>query len=363
MAGLEENNEELNMDLIQLEGVEIPDEALVVEETTEEKSNTNVVDGVNQESVNNSAKEESDDSTETVNNEESPANDDNVFKMLTEFLSEQGLLSAQEENIKDIKSDEDFAKLMREQIKANEYQDLTDGQRKYLEALREGIPGEYIHENLKAAEAFERLTEDVIQNSSDVAKDLILEGLKAQGFDEAYALKHYKRVSDSGEAVEEAIMFRDKLKQIRDQQAEQQLEEAKKAKEEAVITQQKQFEELKSAVYDKDEIFGGFSVTKGLQEKVYSLMTKPVTYSKDGVPVNALMKYQQENPVEFQTSIHYLFELTDGFKNLNKFETKAATKAVNNFKSKLQKSNFITESNTNPTFKDDAELPDIVDII
>jgi len=370
MAGTEKNSlEDLSMDMIQMGGIKIPEEAVttpeeLVDNSNKDKNINNVIDGTNsQESVDNSTDESTSNSEESVNNNESPADDD-VFKTFANFLSDKGLITVQEDELLKIKSDDDFAEVMRKQIKANEYADLTDKQKKYLEAVREGIPQESFHDNLQSQEAFAQLTDELIKSDSEVRKELILEGIKAKGFDEAYALKHFKRVSDSGEDVEEAILFRGKLKEAQDLRYQKEVEDFQTVKKDNAVARQKQVDDLKESVYSKDKIFDGFSITKGIQDKVYSLITKAVAHTEEGIPLNALMHYQQEHPTEFQTNIHYLFELTDGFKNLKKFETKAATKATNYLKSKLQKSNYITESSSNPSFDNsNSDMPVITDVV
>ena len=77
-------------------------------------------------------------------------------------------------------------------------------------------------------------------------------------------------------------------------------------------------------------------------------MTKAVEFTDDGMGLNALQKYQRENPAKFQADLYYLFELTEGFKNLKKLESKATSKAVNSFKTKLERSNIIPSSSGNP---------------
>jgi hypothetical protein len=162
--------------------------------------------------------------------------------------------------------------------------------------------------------------------------------------------------------VEEAKMMKLHLKNIQDEQLQQAIATEQEKKQQLEQARNKQLEDLKSAVYGREKVFEALPVNKGLQDRVHDLMTKPVSYTPEGVPMNALMKARQENPVDFETNLYYLYELTDGFKNLNKFVNKATTKAINSFKSKLAKTNYITTSQNNPTLGGDDTPPNIVDI-
>ena len=374
MAGKEEDTiEELSMDMLDLssiplpEGLEIDDKGHVTEteENTQELNANKVADGENQENVGDSTEEESELSQRSEKStEESPANnDDNVFKTLAGFLSEQGFLTVHsEEELSKLEDDSSFAALMKKQIKHNEYEDLNDGQIKYLEALREGVPEQVIHNTLKATEAFNQLTDEVISSNQQVRKDLIVAGMKSKGFDEAYALKHYQRVSDSNEDVEEAKMMKLHLKDVQESQLQTEIASKQEEKQRVEQVRNEQLENLKSSVYSKDKVFESLEVSKGLQDRVHSLMTKPVSYTPNGVPMNALMKAREEDPVGFETNLYYIYELTGGFKNLDKFVNKATTKAINSFKSKLEKTNYITTSQNNPILGGVNAPPKIVDI-
>jgi len=361
MAG----KDDLSMEMLQLGDFELPKEVeKVEEEKKEEITTTNVADDESQEIVGDGTEESL--KGESTGEEKSPANsDDNVFKSLASFLTDKGLLSVQPEELENIKDDDAFAELMKKQIKANEYSDLNDNQKKYLEAMHDGIPEQVFHEHLQAANAFEQLTDEIIQNNPEVRRDLIVEGVMAQGFDKTYALKQYQRVSGSGdvaEEIDEAILMRNKLKQSRDEVYQQVVEDTKEKERVQKEEKNKEIESLKTSVYAQKTLFDVLPVSKGVQDKVYSLMTKPVAYTNEGYPINALLKNQIDNPVEFQTSLYYLYELTNGFKDLKKLVAKAGTQAVNTFKSKLEKSNFINTSSNNLSSQVPDDMPNIIDI-
>ena len=239
---------------------------------------------------------------------------------------------------------------------------MNDHQIKYLNGLENGLPEEEIKDYIQSDIAFEKLTDEVIENNAGVRRDLIIQGYLAKGFDEGYATKQSQRVSDSGEDVEEAKMFKETLKQIRDQQYQAQIENNKRTQEEAQKAYDKQINDFKESVYKKDKIFDEIAVTQGMKDKVYELMTKPVAYAEDNRPINAFEKSRLENPIDFLTNMYYAYELTNGFKDMKKLVAKATTKSSNTFKSKLQRNNFIFNSQSNPNLDNDIDAPNIVDI-
>lgn len=301
---------------------------------------------------------------EEEGNDPANSSDENIFKSFAGFLKDQGLLSV-EFNADEIQDDDTFADLMKKQVKANEYADLTESQKFYLDNLREGIPEQVVQTYLKVNNDINSITEDDIRENSEIRKSLIVEGLKLKGFDESYALKQYNRVSAANEDVDEAIAMQKIIRQSQDdwfKDEKVKVEEQKRLQQEAT---QKQLDDLKNSVYNTKNFLETIPVTKGIQDKVYSLMTKPVGYTEEGKPINALMKAQLEDPIGYQTKLYYLFEITNGFKDLKVVTNKAAAKAVNTFKSKLASTNFIEQSSNNPNLQQqlETEIPIITDII
>ena len=82
-------------------------------------------------------------------------------------------------------------------------------------------------------------------------------------------------------------------------------------------------------------------------------MTKIVGKSPDGNSENALMKQRREDPVDFDTKLYYLYELTKGFKDFSKFTASAKSSAIQDMERALQ-NNSINNSET-PGFLQDNE--------
>jgi len=183
----------------------------------------------------------------------------------------------------------------------------------------------------------------------------LIDKLRNKLSDPSLTEKQYK-------AIEGVLL--NKLKALKDQQYQSEVDNVRKQQEDAQKAAAKQLEDLKTEVYKVEKLFDELPVSKTMQDKVYSLMTKPVTTLDNGVAINALQKHQLENPVDFNSKLYYMYLITDGFKNMNQIVHRASTKAVNTFKAKLEKSNFIGTSQSNPSFHEDiTDRPIITDII
>jgi len=101
------------------------------------------------------------------------------------------------------------------------------------------------------------------------------------------------------------------------QQIEDFQQEMEDRKKELEANEQKQFSNLKKNILDKEDFFGGVKVDKQIRQKAYDSITKPVYKDEQGNFMNALQKYQRENPMEFMGNVALLFALTDGFKSVD----------------------------------------------
>lgn len=366
-----ENDYALDMSLFDFSAIE-KDESAITQGNTEgqqelesseiiEKTNNTEKSEKTSESVGEGKAQKEPIDEDKGKNPESPADSDNVFTPLAEFLKEQGFFSDLE---LEIKNENDLAEAFKQEIKKNEYADLNESQIEYLEALREGIPDQVIQSHQRTQQIFENITDDLLQDE-DVRKQVIIQDRLASGWSQERAEKDYKRIYDNGDSLDEAKLSRDNLKVLEKQEYEKVVRETQQSKVEAEKQAKKQLEDLKTSVFKEDNLFGVFKVNEGLKQKVHESMTKVVDYTPEGLPLNKLMKHRAENPIEFEKNLYYLYELTDGFKNIDKLTTKATTSAAKKLSDAVQKSTYI-RSNGGITPVDNNEysspIVEIVDI-
>ena len=96
-------------------------------------------------------------------------------------------------------------------------------------------------------------------------------------------------------------------------------------------------------------------VPEVVRKEVYEEMVKTVsTDPNTGIPENALMKFQRENPVEYSHKLYYLFKVTNGFTDGEYFKGKKTSKSVKELETALRQSTHVSGGG-NPSFADDGE--------
>jgi len=265
----------------------------------------------------------------------SPEDGTTIYSSLATVLQEKGVLPSLAKDT-DIKSADDLIGVIKEEIKTNEFAGLSDRQKRYLEALESGIPDELFLEHEKVSTDLNAITDEVIENTEEAGeqlrKGLLKQYFSIKGFSPEEADKLTQQQIDLGEDIEFSKKAVGALKELETQEYNKRLaniEDQRKASE-------AQFETLKSKVYDTDELIEGIKISKDIKNKVYDTITKVVGKTGQGVPYNALMKFQNENPVEFQHTVSYLFAITDGFKNFSSLTKGSSKKAQSNAVQKLE---------------------------
>lgn len=348
MAG--DLDELLDMSMFDLEPLSKQEEVLLEETEKEEKVLSNnenkgvenkSADDKSQEEVGNPEKGKTTEKSELKPTEESPATDDTVFKSLSEFLKEQGFFP----NLDiEIKSADDLAEAFKKEIQRNEFADLNEKQKKYVEALRIGIPQESVEEYFSTTKVFEDITDEVLEKDSDIRKQVIIQDLLTSGIPQERANKQYQRIYDLGEDIEEAKLSRNNLKQKAEVEFAKLTEQTKLEQEKAIEEQNKEFEKVKQAVYNQSNLFESFKVTDHLKNRVFESMSTVIAYDTNGTPLNKLMKHRSEDPIDFDTKLYYLYELTNGFKNIDKFVTKSTSTATKKLAEAVTNSTLLKQA-------------------
>jgi len=149
---------------------------------------------------------------------------------------------------------------------------------------------------------------------------------------------------DTGEDLEEAEFAFKALKDkvASDYQSKVEIEKQKKI--DAEKSQKQQIEELKETIDKTDSFLEGYKLTKTEKEKLYQQMTNPAGYTDSGQPIDAVKKSQMEDPKKFAMNLHFLYQVTNGFKDLSRFNKKIKSKASNELDSILKNQNFFGTS-------------------
>ena len=276
-----------------------------------------------------------------------------MFSLLAEALKEDGFFKNLEDT-SEITDVEKLSQAFKKEIEANEYSDLTDTQKKVLQAFRDGVPEEDIIKHEKAQTYYNTISNDVLENNEELRKNIIINDLVSKGISQARAEKTYTAMYDAGEDLEEAIVSLNNLKAAEQSEYDKYVASIKQRQEEEQKQRTEQFNKLKETIESTDKFLGEIPITDTIRENVQKAMSVPVDYLEDGTPINKLMKARMDDPITFENNLYYLFEFTKGFKDLKIFTNKATTKATKKLSEAIGNSTYI-KSDGKPTFQKDPE--------
>lgn len=311
------------------------------ESINEDESSDEVVGELNREDV----------EDDIISDNESDESSPNLFSSLTDLLVEKGLLSSTESKPED---EDSFANLIRSEIQKNEYADLSDNQKAYLQSLRDGIPEEEVKTHLKVQAQFDSIKEEHIDANAELRQKIIYNDFINKGFTEAKAIKLLQRSIELEADVEDAKEALASIKEFDKENFEKRKSQIQKDKEAKEQAETKRIETLKNKIKTSKEIITGFPLTDNVKEQVEKNMFNVVSKDPNGNSENALMKYARENTEDYQLITNYLYTITKGFKDFSIIEKTKNTKIVNSLEKAIQSSTRIKDNGA-PAFLQDPD--------
>lgn len=321
------------------------------------ENNEDTAEGENPERVGGKATDE-----DRASKESSPQ----LYHTLATLLKEEGVFSSVDESsLKDVNDVKTLVNVMKKQIQAEEFSDLTEQQKIVLADMRAGVEPTTASKFKTAMDKLDGVSDSLIEENKQARFDLIYQDFLAKGFDANKASKYANRSFELGEDKADALEARDSLKRAVKSQydASKQRELDSAAEEKAKIAKGK--EDLKERILKSPEIMEGVEVNEGLRHEIYDEMNNIVsTNPKTGVPENALMKYQRENPIDFSHKLYYMYKVTNGFKDLGYFGRRKESNTVKSLETALRQSTHVSGGG-DPSFVDDGEshILDIGDLV
>lgn len=363
-------SEELGMDLFEEEGLELnldasPEDLGIEEDVQEEEvqeENTDESQDESEEENINDSSEDQDDSEKVAESEEDDQeggddnNSPNLYSSLASVLSEQGLLPSFDLDNNKIESIDDISAALRNEVDSSVKQRLVEslGEDGY-DAIMNGVPLTQLAEYRSKQESLESITEEAIAADLELGKKVIYQDYINQGMSEQRAQKLLKRIIDSGDdaVLEDSKESLESLKAFEAKQLEQTKEQNLKLRQAQEKEQAELDKNLKSKIYNSDELIKGVKLTKAIKDKVYNSMTEIVGKNDTGVGENKLMKSRRENPLEFDTKLYYVYELTNGFTDFSKVVNTTKTSAIGSLEQALRKQR--NPDSGSPSYLSDAD--------
>jgi hypothetical protein len=290
------------------------------------------------------------DGDEDESSEESDSDDEsspNLYSSISDVLIEQGILPSLESS-KDIKDVDSFTLALKAEIdtqatlKANHY--------------LENLDLESIAQSKKASVDLENMDEEYLKDNLESAKNIILQDYVNQGLPEERARKMLRTIIDAGNeaVIEEALESKESLKAFelkKQTEIKAQYEQNLKAQK---LEQEKIDTEIKKLIFESKEIIKGIPNTKAIGDKVFKVMTEVVAKNpQTGELENKFMNDRSKDPIQFDTRMYYLYELTNGFTDLSKIKTTVTSKVTKNLEQAIRKTKF--EDNGTPGYLQDPD--------
>lgn len=209
------------------------------------------------------------------------------------------------------------------------------------ENAREGVPFEELLAIDKQRVTLDSITEETLQQES-IQKDIARQYYKeTTRFSDDRINKEIERLEATGDLGEETKGFFEELKQINSQKELQLREQARQQQLEQEQQRIKVLEDFKKNVTAIDEIIPGVKVNTVMKDKIYKGLTTPVdTDPQTGMPINKIAKARMADPVKFETTLMYLFEATDGFKDFSVFQSAGKKSAIKEFEDSVANMDF-----------------------
>lgn len=322
-----EYNEELSLDNLldsnDLDDMfEEPEESKETEQT-ENKEKDNTTEEISEDDLFDSPEsvgsEDTEEKENTSSNKEGASPNNNFYSSMTKALVEDGVFpDLKEEDISNIKSAEDFVKMMKDQQQAM----LDETQQRVNKALNVGVEPSEIQKYEGAINQLEGITSEQLNQENaegeKLRKWIIYNDYLSKGFSEERAQKEVTKAINAGSDLEDAKESLDSMLNHYKKEYQKLIDDAEAEDNQYKEEQKKQAEELKNSILESKKVFGNIELDKSTRKQIYENISKPVYKNKEGQFLTAIQQYESENRVEFLKNVSLFYTLTDGFKNIDK---------------------------------------------
>lgn len=294
-------------------------------------------DDDNPEGVGDESQEDEEDTDKPEDNDNKGGSSPNFFASIANSLKEEGILTLDDSEFKDVNDGAKLAALMEKQVNT-----MLDAKQKRIdEALSNDVPVDTVKQFEQLIAYVGGITEDSIKDETPEAEQLrgniIVQDYLNKGFSQERANREAKRAFESGSDIEVALEALTELKSYYTSEYDNVIKESKQAKEDKL----KEERELSKKIEDKflkvEEPIKGIKLTENDRKKVLNSYSKFVGNDEGGKPINAIQKYAIDNPIDYQYNINLLFYLTNGFKDMGNVIQKEVKKKTNSAMQDLER--------------------------
>jgi len=280
--------------------------------------------------------DDDDDDDDRINTDEGS----NLYMNLALALKEKGVLKylgdLDEDELKEIKTESDFDDILEKEAISR----MESKTKELYEKMNGGVDVAKMRQIDTAIQQIDNVQIDNVLADEGITKAIIVGAYQEKGIDATTADSLYEVHKQKGElksVVTKSLLSKREQLVLDRENVVKSVEDKKRAESDA---RNDKIKELRTKIQSGTAF--GKKVSKRIKEKMLDIATKPAGTAKDGTPLNAIMKYQQENPVDFEFNMMYLYAVTNGFKDLNTFDRKAETKASKAMRNVFESMNLVT---------------------
>lgn len=264
---------------------------------------------------------------------------------LANALFKDGVLTnLKEEEIKTIKTADDFAAVFEKEIQSR----IDEKARRIDEALNLGVEPSEIKKNENLIQYLNGISEDIIKEETEQATqlrmNLIVQDFMNKGFTQERAIKEANKSIAAGSDIDDALEALESNKTHFNKQYSDLINTAKKEQEEYKKTIIQRDTDVKENILKNEKLFADMNVTPAIRKLAVENIQKPVFTDKEGNKFSAIQKYEKENPVDFLSKVALFYTITDGFTNIDKITSntkgKIKSKALNELAGSLADINY-----------------------
>lgn len=264
---------------------------------------------------------------------------------LANALFKDGVLTnLKEEEIKTIKTADDFAAVFEKEIQSR----IDEKTRRIDEALNLGVEPSEIKKNENLIQYLNGISEDTIKEETEQATqlrmNLIVQDFMNKGFTQERAIKEANKSVAAGSDIDDALEALESNKTHFNKQYSDLINTAKKEQEEYKQTIIQRDTDVKENILKNEKLFADMNVTPAIRKLAVENIQKPVFTDKEGNKFSAIQKYEKENPVDFLSKVALFYTITDGFTNIDKITSntkgKIKSKALNELAGSLADINY-----------------------
>lgn len=262
----------------------------------------------------------------------------NFYSSITDALVVDGIFpDLDKETIQNVKTPEDFQKIIEEQINAR----FTEKEKRINEALNNKVEPSVVQQYESTIDYLNNINDDSLsaedEEGENLRRQLIYNDYLNRGFSKTRAEKMVNDAIENGTDIDDAKDALQGVKDFYNNKYKEILDSAKENEKKLAEERTKQSENLKKSIMEDKNLYGDVDIDKATRAKIYDFITKPVHKDSNGNYMTALQKYQSENTIEAMKNFAICYTLTNGFKDWSKLGNKQAKKEVKKGLANLEK--------------------------